>query len=73
LDLLDLEEDRVIKQLHNTPLFCNDEDEVVLQLICEDKIPLLIHFLMEHAKHETALEMICDRWAVYKVFMFLFG
>jgi hypothetical protein len=73
LDLLELEEDRVIMQLLNTPLFCGDEDEVVLQLIREDKIRLLIHFLMQHGKHETALEIICDRWAVYKVFMFLVG
>jgi hypothetical protein len=67
LDLLELEEDRVIMQLLNTPLFCGDEDEIVLQLIHEDKIRLLIHFLMQRGKHETALEVIRNKWDVYKV------
>jgi hypothetical protein len=71
VNMLTLEEDRVIRQLLYTPLFCGDEDETVLQLIRKDKIKLLIHFLMQRGKHEMALEVIYDRWGVYQVCSFV--
>jgi hypothetical protein len=72
-NFLEWEEDRIITQLLlYTPLFCGDENEVIIQMIRKNKAKVLIGFLMQRGKYEMALEVRYNKWGVFRVFSFFF-